>query len=52
MLDDEVDRLKNWVTAPFTTNIPMWQMFIVVAVFSVITYVVWDNLDLLKKGLS
>ncbi len=52
MLQDEWDKFTAWLAAPFTTDIPMWQLMITFAIFILIAWAVWDNLDILKKGLQ
>lgn len=51
-MQNEFDKFKGWVTAPFTTQVPMWQAILTFIVFVIIAYVVVDNLELLKKGLT
>ncbi len=51
-MEQEYETFKGWLTAPFTTQVPMWKMIITFIVFVVIAYFVVDNLELLKKGLQ
>lgn len=51
-IEDEWKRLTAWFSAPFTTAIPLWQLMTTFAIFVVIAWAVWDNLDILKKGLQ
>lgn len=48
----EYKALVQWLTQPFTTDMPMWKFIITFIVFVIIGFIVVDNLDLLKKGLQ
>lgn len=48
----EFQKFEKWFTSPFTTSIPMWQFILTFIVFVIIAHMVWDNLELFKKGIS
>jgi hypothetical protein len=52
MLSSEYQALVAWLKAPFTTNVPMWQLMLTFAVFVILGFIVVDNLDLIKKGIE
>lgn len=51
-MEQEWNNFKGWLTAPFSTQVPMWQAIITFALFVVVAYFIIDNLEILKKGLS
>lgn len=51
-MNEEWEKFKGWLSAPFTTQLPMWQAMLVFVLFVVIAWFVVDNLEILKQGLT
>lgn len=51
-METEYNAFKGWITAPFTSAIPLWKLMITFVVFVILGFIVWDNLELIKKGLQ
>lgn len=52
MLTAEWEAFKQWLAAPFTTRISPTTLLIMVALFFVILWIVYDNLDIITKGFK
>jgi hypothetical protein len=51
-MEQEWENFKGWITAPFSTQVPMWQAILIFVLFVIIAYFVVDNLEILKMGLQ
>jgi hypothetical protein len=48
----EWEAFKLWITAPFTQRIPPITLLVIVAISFVLIWVVYDNLDIIKRGFK
>jgi hypothetical protein len=50
MWANEFDLFRQWLAAPFTTKLPLMFLVLILAVFMVIAWIAYDNLDIVQRG--
>jgi len=51
-LTAESGKFYDWISMPFTSSIPSWKLAITVVIVALIAWIILDNLNILKEGLS
>lgn len=52
MVKAEFQRFTNWVTAPVSSQMPLWQVGLLFLILIVVAYMVYDNMDVVTTALS